>query len=1386
MRPYDELIHDLDLLSVEDALLRTFTKGSKHARIKRLARWLFHDTLQASIDVLHNDAILCNMTVYDMQHYLHGFPQLYDKRASTSTPVEDVSADAQGTHGPTGGASTEGTFGGGGDAGGAFGDEDVESDDAWLYRALEMQLEWNAAMEAQDNAYNNNNNDDDDDDMEAFETEMTHVDTTTFMGLKNATNASDTRWQHWPLPEELHVVLDVQLSQCAWLSTIWARINFGPLLVRYLERVTGAFSPFARAKIKLFSERHLPIVQWIHDELCKVPAAQRLNDAVMPAHIASRYVPLGHSSFPDDRSHITSHSQVVQRKRRPLDILTEALPDVEWNPWHVAHALRTHWSDDALWCVFGNHTSGADGVNGEGTSGGEDAPTMDVPEAYTLHYHPLQHRMNSVEVLRNHSLYLACCLVVSRCQTLEDVYLNENAIVYDALYMYRLAFLDLFYHCLSVTLQRNVALSMQRMDDVYLLTPQIHGAGAGLSPWERFYPHDTRAFHADDLPNLLRVMLHIPLAGIDRTPKVLIYHIFSKCMPFACMKRGLVDDIVDECVDEPMDAVLLQQQQQQHGRHRKAPYIRYCVNEGFWRLFRHIMWCMLAGTYPDARGRPGMRKLLRIKQLTENRDELIQALSLSPEEQRIRDRSDMSKSAQKKALKRLKTEQTANNNIIIAAFRAYYLHMVMDEPHYVMAASAHIDLQHLFRETHRTMTCIRRSNLFLKDAFQMARSELKDYNEVYRYHQSTCPRLILEHCNKDIENTLYEGVPIYKRTIAHLQRIQDALDTLLQRLENVQTPLNVTVDVSYRNALYDILCMSDGHEYSVTYMTFKKQMSRGNVSGVMVRMCAMNARDATALLLEEHQMALGALLAPLSKDVKSNILNLLLRVPSEERLSPMLFNALRFPQYGGICKYTASILQKLADMYQDRPMPNEIYTRLGRCDTQDLRVVAWTFNCLTRLDRIRFAPLDIDSIQQIHDAMLTKRFIFYPGQAIPNNIYDIYYALCCNKIRTLFERDQYGSRDMSFDMERQSFVCKKTVKKKRKNKHTPSLNNNVTHAANDTLGNADAATAAGGAFAEGTYAEGTFGGEDDDDDVESGGDDALDGGVEEDRDTFFKAVTGDAFDPEDVLRVIEKHASDAHMDPLTRIEHQLFDYEARDRNNESEKVLTKRKQDARSLFHAIPCDRQPVLPIPLRGAMLVMVGKERVTRITRCTRCACPHRYAYTRHQGDAYVCVTCAQTDICYPESGAVAIVRECAFCGAGGADGRIRGGATESTARRIFVAPHHVLQVVCPDVDPCDASFNPLLEPDRIIQTLRFCSKCYKIAEHHVHRKTKAQLWKTLEQKIRERTLSSGGMRVNRQHGQMRMQPHDTPDLAEDTQHRAERLLNSRTATFVANATK
>lgn len=548
-----------------------------------------------------------------------------------------------------------------------------------------------------------------------------------------------------------------------------------------------------------------------------------------------------------------------------------------------------------------------------------------------VEYEPLS--LQDEQAVHAHSLYAACCITLAACtdRTLQ------------------LAFVDTFYYIFGY----------HRWEDSYLMHE------TGRAAWHQYYPLETRAFTCDDLPNFFHVLWHIPLYGEVDAGDYPLMRIMLKCMPFACQRRQLLEQIEALCTINPKTG--------------------YCKNEGFWRVFSKIMWCCLTGAGYVENEPYSMHKWLRMKQLCENRTLLINALT----------RSDaMRVAASNEERKRLKKEKEDNCLIIFTAFRLYIIHMVSRNPHYAEVAGLAIPWDDFVAETNMMAQLIRSSNTLAEDVFGdarilLARANKQEKRHVFRFRKLSCMATLLAEANDVQDKEINRGAPHFLEEIRTLQRMMEYPN------DGPVTPLLDMVRA--HSALYDYF----------------------DVSQRSVAVIKEEARSVMAFWIRLY----NAVDTPLSNEVKERILKLLLRVTRYERTQPLTMSILRDPRYGGVEMDTVCALLELIDMYNDNALPKALRQRFLTINIADVRVVAWYCSVCAVLEKISFAPLDYDTVRAIDHAMVTVRHPLYPGQQLNPAMYNVLYTLCCENLVTMMGRHCFGHKKVAYDVRKQLIVC---------------------------------------------------------------------------------------------------------------------------------------------------------------------------------------------------------------------------------------------------------------------------------------------------------------------------------------------------------------------------
>lgn len=112
----------------------------------------------------------------------------------------------------------------------------------------------------------------------------------------------------------------------------------------------------------------------------------------------------------------------------------------------------------------------------------------------------------------------------------------------------------------------------------------------------------------------------------------------------------------------------------------------------------------------------------------------------------------------------------------------------------------------------------------------------------------------------------------------------------------------------------------------------------------------------------------------------------------------------------------------------------QIYEENGKPQTYDALVnsiepfqeVAWYLHVVQLLHRVEFESVTLEQLDQVDEV---KKRSLYVGEHVSPYAFDVFISLCCNKIKTLQSKCEYGHEDVSFDLTRNCFVCAKHPKK---------------------------------------------------------------------------------------------------------------------------------------------------------------------------------------------------------------------------------------------------------------------------------------------------------------------------------------------------------------------
>lgn len=165
-------------------------------------------------------------------------------------------------------------------------------------------------------------------------------------------------------------------------------------------------------------------------------------------------------------------------------------------------------------------------------------------------------------------------------------------------------------------------------------------------------------------------------------------------------------------------------------------------------------------------------------------------------------------------------------------------------------------------------------------------------------------------------------------------------------------------------------------------------------------------------------------------EIKQNILNYVIRMKKDEWLTPLSLSIMRDPRFGGISEFTVMAILKLIDIYYKSAKPKDIENCIKIFeDSNDFKIVTWYFHVVTIIDVIDFDPLTIGMIEKIDNALMTVKFVLCPGQYLPLSVFDVFFTICCGKLKTLIGFNEYGSEGIAYDIDSKNYQCAKIHKK---------------------------------------------------------------------------------------------------------------------------------------------------------------------------------------------------------------------------------------------------------------------------------------------------------------------------------------------------------------------
>lgn len=556
-------------------------------------------------------------------------------------------------------------------------------------------------------------------------------------------------------------------------------------------------------------------------------------------------------------------------------------------------------------------------------------------------------------------------------------------------------------------------------------------------------------------------------------------------------------------------------------------------DEAAWKIISRLFWVMLANLYPGELGdgpMPTFRELLRAHEITSSKQLLLSAL--------------------KESASAGKGDGIQGGPLVVfVAFRLHILYMASHNPSYVDQARKCIDWDHFWESTIDLANMIRETSLFPDDPFAQARKQLgktiKNPNaKVHRFKGRSQTVAITAHMNATLEKIIIQD--------------KHARATKLATLQTIALEENLTS----RLAQFQAAFAGIAHDAPLTL---------DNVNEVLQRYIAVN------------QSALPFYESLLNIRCKGAILNMLIRMPPEERMTLGSFSLLTLPECGGISQKSAENMARLTHIYYNSALPRDFKACIDELSLGDFVVACFYFNMVTLLANVHFVTLDADTVERTDRAMLDRHGVF-PGQTPSPDMYNIVVALCCRKVCSFMGQGKYGAKDVSYNLEKQHYTCARGKMEK-----IPTDDGSDSENSDD----------------------------DDDGAIVDMSNQVL--AAQEERVTF--------------------NFSDYHHDLIGDAMKQ------KGRGTARAALMKERKavRNERKHFNRVPCT-QPLLTMSLRGRALIWgTVNTKKTQIMFCPQCGALHIYTILNFSGSPtglYRCNECARKELAHIE------YRKCAYC--------------------------------------------------------------------------------------------------------------------------------------------
>ena len=403
----------------------------------------------------------------------------------------------------------------------------------------------------------------------------------------------------------------------------------------------------------------------------------------------------------------------------------------------------------------------------------------------------------------------------------------------------------------------------------------------------------------------------------------------------------------------------------------------------FFKFVGALFWVLLAGLYPkdmmQNRTLSSMRDLLRIKEIVTNKELLISALTIHQPGFKVQVNTKLNNA-------------NGGSLLVFVVFGMHIVYMTRFNPTFADIARRYIAWDHYVQNMVDLAEIVRDCNYYGSDPFGLVRKLLAKKlkapeKQVHRFRRYSCSEMLNKKINETFEKVLIKDK--HDRTAA-----------------NVQLRLSLELDEDAK-------------------------MKRVQKLLPQVEISQLDDDIKNYIGLNEEIISMYN--SSISNVCKAAILNILVRIPPKERLTPLCISLLSLPQYGGVSENTVCRMIAMTQIYKKGAVPKDFTQCIGNIEIAHFAAACYYFNTVALLNKIHFVALDADTVRRTDHAMVNHK---YKDQMLPRSVYGVYISLCCERVCNLIGTGKFGCSEVVYDIDKLTFLCahRKSTKKKTKKK----------------------------------------------------------------------------------------------------------------------------------------------------------------------------------------------------------------------------------------------------------------------------------------------------------------------------------------------------------------